>query len=160
MIEKVSAVWFKDYTLEYLEGLRNANMGVYIGIRFTEIGADLIKASMPVDHRTTQPFGILHGGASCVLSETLGSVAAWMTIDPEIHRAVGIEINANHIRAVTQGSVVGICSPLHIGKRTQVWQTDISEAASGKRVAISRLTVAIIDQGTLSVQKEPVFVKK
>jgi len=153
-------IWFKDYTLEYLEGLRNANMGVHIGIHFTEIGSDFLTASMPVDHRTTQPFGILHGGASCVLSETLGSVAAWMTIDSEIYRAVGIEINANHIRAVTQGSVIGICKPLHVGKRTQVWQTDISEASTGKRVAISRLTVAIIEQGTLSTQKEAIHLKK
>jgi len=154
-----STIWFKDYTLEYLEGLRNANMGVHIGIHFTEIGPDFLTASMPVDHRTTQPFGILHGGASCVLSETLGSVAAWMTIDPEIHRAVGIEINANHVRAVTQGNVIGICKPLHVGKRTQVWQTDISEIATGKRVAISRLTVAIIEQGSLSTQKEAVHLK-
>lgn len=159
MTEK-TFIWFKNYTLEYLEGLRNANMGVYIGIQFTELGPDFLTASMPVDHRTTQPFGILHGGASCVLSETLGSVAAWMTIDPESYRAVGIEINANHVRAVTQGEVIGICKPLHVGKRTQVWQTDISEADTGKRVAISRLTVAIIEQGTLSAQKEAIHLTK
>ncbi len=115
---------------------------------------------MPVDNRTTQPFGILHGGASCVLSETLGSVAGWMTIDPDKYRAVGLELNINHIRAVTQGSVIGTCTPLHVGKRTQVWQTDITEEASGKRVAISRLTLAIIEQGTLSAQKEHVIVEK
>ncbi|SFP90724.1 1,4-dihydroxy-2-naphthoyl-CoA hydrolase [Nitrosomonas cryotolerans] len=154
----MSNIWFKDYTLGYLEGLRNANMGVHIGIHFTEIGPDFLKARMPVDQRTTQPFGILHGGASCVLSETLGSVAGWMTIDPEKFRAVGLEINVNHIRAVTQGSVLGICTPLHTGRRTQVWQTDIIEEATGKRVAISRLTVAIIEQGTLSTQKEAVYV--
>lgn len=153
-------IWFKDYALDYLEGLRNANMGVHIGIKFTEIGPDYLTASMPVDQRTTQPFGILHGGASCVLAETLGSVSAWMTIDPAAFRAVGIEINANHIRAVTQGNVIGICTPLHVGKRTQVWQTDITEEATGKRVAVSRLTVAIIEQGTLSAQKETVLVEK
>ena len=153
-------IWFKDYTVDYLEGLRNANMGVHIGICFMEVGPDFIRASMPVDHRTTQPFGILHGGASCVLSETLGSVSAWMTIDPEIYRAVGIEINANHIRAVAKGHVIGVCTPLHVGKRTQVWQTDITEEATGKRVAVSRLTVAIIEQGTLSTQKEKVIVSK
>lgn len=151
-------IWFKHYTIEYLEGLRNANMGEHLGISFTEMGTDYLCARMPVDNRTTQPFGILHGGASCVLSETLGSVAAWMTIDPDLYRAVGIEINANHIRAVTQGFVVGRCAPLHVGKRTQVWQTDITEEATGKRVAISRLTVAIIEQGTLSTQKEAVHV--
>lgn len=152
-------VWFKSYSLDYLEGLRNANMGAYIGIEFTEIGDDYLCARMPVDKRTTQPFGILHGGASCVLSETLGSVAAWMCIDPDKERAVGLEINANHIRAVTEGFVVGTCSPLHIGRRTHVWQTDIMEEATRKRVAISRLTVAIIEQGTLSAQKEKVIVK-
>jgi 1,4-dihydroxy-2-naphthoyl-CoA hydrolase len=154
----MSAIWFKDYTLDYLEGLRNANMGTHIGIHFTEIGADFLQARMPVDQRTTQPFGILHGGASCVLSETLGSVAGWMTIDPDKFRAVGLEINVNHIRAVTQGSVIGTCTPLHTGRRTQVWQTDIIEEATGKRVAISRLTVAIIEQGTLSTQKDHVSV--
>ncbi|NCT40336.1 MAG: hotdog fold thioesterase [Alphaproteobacteria bacterium] len=151
-------IWFKDYTLEMLEGLRNANMGTHIGLEFVDVGPDYIKATMPVDQRTTQPFGILHGGANCVLSETLGSVAAWMTINPDTHRAVGLEINCNHIRAVTEGHVIGTCKPLHTGRRTQVWQTDITEEATGKRVAISRLTVAIIEQGTLSTQKEAVLL--
>jgi 1,4-dihydroxy-2-naphthoyl-CoA hydrolase len=154
----MAAIWFKDYQLDYLEGLRNANMGVHIGLEFTELGPDFLKGRMPVDHRTTQPFGILHGGASCVLSETLGSVAAWMTIDPDKYRAVGLEINCNHIRAVTSGHVIGICTPIHTGRRTQVWQTDITEESTGKRVAISRLTVAVIDQGTLSAQKDKVVV--
>ena len=152
-------IWFKDYTAEYLEGLRNANMAEHIGLEMVEVGPDYLKGRMPVDQRTTQPFGILHGGASCVLSETLGSVAAWMTIDPDQYRAVGIEINANHIRAVTEGYVIGTCTPMHTGRRTQVWQTDITEEATGKRVAISRLTVAIIEQGTLSAQKDVVIVK-
>ena len=151
-------IWFQDYKLDYLEGLRNANMGTHIGLEFTEVGPDFLKARMPVDERTTQPFGILHGGANCVLSETLGSVAAWMTIDPDKYRAVGLEINCNHIRAVTEGAVIGTCTPMHTGRRTQVWQTDITEEATGKRVAISRLTVAIIEQGTLSTQKETVKV--
>lgn len=156
----MSSIWFKDYTVDYLEGLRNANMGEYIGIRFVEIGPDFLKARMPVDKRTTQPFGIMHGGASCVLSETLGSVSGWMTIDPDHYRAVGLELNINHIRAVTKGNVVGTCTPLHIGRRTQVWQTDITEEATGKRVAISRLTLAIIDHGTLSAQKEHIKVER
>ena len=151
-------IWFEDYTLEFLQSARSANMGNHIGMEFTEVGPDYLKARMPVDERTTQPFGILHGGASCVLSETLGSVAAWMVIDPDKFRAVGLEINANHIRAVTEGFVIGECRPLHTGRRTQVWQTDISEEATGKRVCISRLTVAIIDHGTLSAQKETVKV--
>lgn len=151
-------IWFKDYTMDYLQRLRNANMGEHIGLELIEVGPDFLKGRMPVDERTTQPFGILHGGASCVLSETLGSVAAWMTIDPNKYRAVGLEINCNHIRAVTEGHVVGMCTAFHTGRRTQVWQTDITEEATGKRVAISRLTVAVIDQGTLSAQKGTVIV--
>ncbi len=153
-------IWFTDYTLDHLTNFRGANMGDHIGFEFTKVGPDFLEGTLPVDNRTTQPFGILHGGASCVLSETLGSVAAWMTIDPDKFRAVGLEINCNHIRAVTEGKVIGHCVPLHKGRRTQVWQTDITEEATGKRVAVSRLTVAIIEQGTLSTQKEAVHVGK
>jgi len=151
-------IWFKDYTLDFLQVFRTENMGAHLGIDITEIGDDYLKGSMPVDKRTTQPFGILHGGASCVLSESLGSVAAWMTIDPDKYRAVGLEINCNHIRAVTSGHVIGTCKPLHVGRRTQVWQTDMVEEATGKRSAVSRLTVSIIDHGTLSTQKQTVKV--
>ena len=151
-------IWFKDYKIDYLQGLRSANMGEHIGFEFLEIGDDFLTGRIPVDHRTMQPFGILHGGASCVLAESLGSVAAWMTIDPDKYRAVGLEINANHIRAVTEGFVVGTCSPLHVGRRTQVWQIDMHEEATGKRTALSRLTVAVIDQGTLSTQKENIKI--
>lgn len=140
-------IWHKPYTVDFLQGFRNAHMGVHIGMEFTEIGADFLRGRMPVDHRTTQPFGILHGGASCVLSETLGSVAAWMVIDHEQFSAVGLEINANHIRAVREGFVIGTCSPLHMGRTTHVWQTDITEESTGKRVCISRLTVAITPKG-------------
>lgn len=160
LVSDQKSIWFQDYTLDLLDGMRNANMGTHIGLEFTKIGDGFLEGTLPVDHRTTQPFGILHGGASCVLAESLGSVAAWMTIDPAKYRAVGLEINANHIRAVTTGTVTGRVTPLHIGRRTQVWQTDITEDATGKRVCISRLTVAIIDQGTLSTQKETVIVGK
>ena len=153
-------IWFKDYKLDFLQDVRNGGMSKFLGIEFIEIGPDFLKVRMPVDEKTTQPFGILHGGASCVLSETLGSVASWLTIDPEKYRAVGLEINANHIRAVTKGHVLGHCAPIHVGKRTQVWQTDITEEATGKRVCLSRLTVAVIEQGTLSEQKEPVHIVK
>ncbi len=153
-------IWFKNYDLKFVEGIRSGGMAKHIGIEITEVGPDFLKGRMPVDERTVQPFGILHGGASCVLSETLGSIAAWMTIDPENYRAVGLEINANHIRAVTEGYVVGTCTAMHVGKRTQVWQTDITEEKTGKRVCISRLTVAVINQGTLSAQKKSVHIKK
>lgn len=139
-------LWFKDYSTQELEGFRNANLGELIGIEFVERGADFLSARMPVDERTKQPFGILHGGASCVLSESLGSVAAWMCIDPEKYRAVGLEINANHIRSATEGYVLGVCKPLHVGRRTHVWQTDITHEDTGKLICTSRLTVAIIEK--------------
>lgn len=152
-------VWFKEYDLEFLNSMRASNMGEHVGLEMVEIGEDFLKGRMPVDHRTTQPFGILHGGASCVLSESLGSIAAWMTIDPEKYRAVGLEINCNHIRAVTEGYVIGVCTPLHTGRRTQIWQTDMFEESTGKRTAVSRLTVAVIEHGTLSTQKGAVHVR-
>ena len=152
-------IWYKNYTIEDLQKFRTANMGTHIGLELLEVGDDFFSAKMPVDERTTQPFGILHGGASCVLAETLGSVAAWMCIDPDQYRAVGLEINANHIRAVTEGWVVGKATPLHLGRRTHVWSIDITEESTGKRVAMSRLTVAVIDQGTLSAQKGAVHLQ-
>ena len=152
------SIWFKNYDLEFLNSMRAANMGEHLGLELTEVGDNYLKGRMPVDHRTTQPFGILHGGASCVLAETLGSVAAWMTIDPDQYRAVGLEINCNHIRAVTGGYVIGVCTPLHTGRRTQVWQIDMEEDVTGKRTAMSRITVAVIEHGTLSAQKEAVHV--
>lgn len=140
--------WFKTYTVEELNRLRAANMGHHIGLEITEIGENYLEGKMPVDHRTVQPFGRLHGGANCVLSETLGSVAAWMCIDPDKQAAVGIEINANHIATAWEGKgdVIGRCEPMHIGRSTHVWQTDIRHAETGKRICISRLTVAIVDK--------------
>lgn len=152
------SIWFKEYDIEFLEKFRTCNMGGHIGMEMTEVGPDFLKGRMPVDERTTQPFGILHGGASCVLAETLGSIAGWMVINPETHRAVGLDINCNHVRAVTEGWVVGTCTPLHLGRRTQVWHIDMTEEATDKRVAIARLTVAVIEQGTLSPQKDTVIV--
>lgn len=153
------SIWFKDYDIEFLNSMRAKNMGAHLGLELVEVRGDALIGRMPVDHRTTQPFGILHGGASCVLAETLGSVAAWMTIDPDQYRAVGLDINCNHIRAVTEGSVIGECTPLHTGRRTQVWQIDMTEEATEKRTAVARLTVAIIDHGTLSTQKDKVVVR-
>lgn len=140
--------WFKDYTVEELNDLRACNMAQHVGIELTEIGETYLEGSMPVDHRTAQPFGILHGGASCVLSETLGSIAAWMCIDPEKQAAVGIEINANHVRSAYEGKgdVIGRCEAIHIGRSTHVWQTDIRHKDTGKRICLSRLTVAIVDK--------------
>ena len=149
-------IWHQNYTAEQLNRFRAGNMAGHLGFEIVEVGGDYLKGRMPVDARTTQPFGILHGGANCTLSETLGSIAAWMTLDPETHRAVGIEVNCNHIRAITEGGIIGTCTALHTGRRTQVWQTDIMDEIRGKRVATSRLTIAIVEQGGLQAQPEKV----
>lgn len=116
----------------------------HLGIEFTEAGEGYLVARMPVDGRTHQPFGILHGGASVVLAESLGSVASWMLLDdPTKQRAVGLEVNANHLRAVRSGWVYGRCTPIHTGRITHVWDIRITDEQE-KLVCISRLTVAII----------------
>ena len=138
------SIWFdKSLSIEKLRPLGVGNMAEYLGIQWTEIGDSFIKASMPVDHRTKQPYGLLHGGASCVLAETLGSVASAMVIDHTKFICVGIEINANHIRSARQGGVIGTVTPLHLGTSTHVWDIRIHDEA-GKMTCVSRLTVAII----------------
>jgi len=137
-------IWFnKQLSVEDLKPLGRETMGEYIGIEWTEVGGDFIKAKMPVDHRTKQPYGLLHGGASCVLSETIGSVASAMVVDHSKFVCVGLEINANHVRSARTGFVTGIATPLHLGANTHVWDIKIHDEI-GKLVCISRLTVAII----------------
>lgn len=138
-------MWFEQYNLETLNGMRNANIGALLGIEFTEIGEDYLKAKMPVDERTKQPFGILHGGASCVLAETLGSVASWMCIDPTKQFAAGLEINASHLRSVTDGYVTGVCKPVRLGRGVHVWDIETFRD-DGKINCTSRLTVIIKDR--------------
>jgi 1,4-dihydroxy-2-naphthoyl-CoA hydrolase len=121
------------------------NMVGHLAIEITEVGEDFIKASMPVDHRTKQPMGLLHGGASVALAETLGSVAATCTVNLEKQYCVGLEINANHIKSAREGYVHGITRPIHIGKRTQIWEIKISNDAE-ELVCISRITMAVIDK--------------
>jgi len=137
-------IWFSEnIDLTDLAALSNNTMAEYIGIEFTEIGIDFLKGRMPVDHRTNQPYGLLHGGASCVLAETLGSIASALVVDRSLFICVGLEINANHIRSVRQGFVTGIASPLHLGKSTHVW--DIKSYDEDKKlICVSRLTVSII----------------
>ncbi len=115
----------------------------HIGIEVMEVGDDYVKARMPVDHRTTQPFGILHGGASVALAESLGSMAGSMCVNISEEAIVGVEINANHIRAVQSGYVEGIARPLHIGRTTQVWEIRITNE-EGKLVCVSRITLAVV----------------
>ena len=132
--------------LESLEELnkmaRNTILEV-LDIKVTGIGEDYIEASMPVDARTHQVYGILHGGASAVLAETLGSIGAMLVIDPANFYCVGLEINANHIKAVKNGTVKGIAKPIHTGRSTQVWQIEI-KTEDGELVCISRLTLAVV----------------
>jgi len=132
-------------TVADLNALSENTIARQLGIVFTLIGDDRIEATMPVDHRTHQPMGMLHGGASVALAETLGSVAAMLCIDAKKQFPVGLEINANHIRSVTQGLVKGVTRPIHIGKKTQVWDIRISTEAD-ELVCISRITIAILDK--------------
>ncbi len=142
----MEVVWFdKNVCAGDLMDLGKNTMGEHIGIRFTEIGDNYIKATMPVDHRTQQPYGILHGGASVALAETLGSIGAALVIDQEKFICVGLEINANHISPVKSGFVTGTATPLHLGRSTHVWEIRITSEA-GKLVCISRITVAILEK--------------
>ena len=117
----------------------------HLDIRFTEVGEDFLKATMPVDHRHKQPYGLLHGGASVTLAETLGSVGAHLSTGGKDTRCVGLEINANHIRSVRSGTVTGTARPLHIGKSTQVWEIKI-EDEQHRLVCVSRITMAVLNK--------------
>lgn len=138
-----NSIWFAqpDPTRLNQRGAETANS--HVGIEITEIGPDYLKGRMPVDARTRQPAGVLHGGMSVVLAETLGSWAASLTVDPEKHHCVGQEINANHIRAAADGWVHGTARPVHLGRTTQVWEIRIHNEAD-KLVCISRLTIAVL----------------
>lgn len=138
------AIWFKkDLSLADLKKLGNETMAEHMGIEWTEVGSDCLKARMPVDHRTKQPYGLLHGGASCVLAETIGSVASAMVVDHSKYYCVGLEINANHIRSAKEGFVSGTATPLHLGATTHVWDIKIHDDKH-KLICVSRLTVAVI----------------
>ena len=133
---------FRPSSLAALNALSANTAMEPLGIEFTELGPDFLCATMPVDRRTHQPYGLLHGGASVLLAETLGSTAA-MLCAAEGARCVGIEINANHLRAVREGIVTGTARPLHVGRQTQVWDIRIEDAA-GRLACVSRLTVAVL----------------
>lgn len=136
-------IWKVDFNPEDLNNGSENNMVGHVGIEFIEKGDDYLKARMPVDHRTKQPAGLLHGGASVVLAETLGSVASHLVIDLEHHYAVGLDINANHIRSATAGYVTGIVKPIHLGNSTHVWEIKIYNEED-KLTCISRLTMAVL----------------
>ena len=136
------SIWQKPVYVEILTLNHHNTAPGLLGIEFLEVGDDFLRARVPVDHRTRQPYGILHGGVSVVLAETLGSCGAAYSAPPE-HRAVGLDINANHIKATSQGWVTGIARPVHRGRSTHVWQIDMHNDA-GELTCVSRITMAIL----------------
>ena len=141
-------IWKSPRSVEELNSGSVGTLVEHLGIRFTEISDDFIRGTMPVDARTRQPYGLLHGGASVALAETLGSMGATMCVDAKEYLCVGQEINANHVRAARTGLVTGTARPVHLGGRTHVWTIEIQNDA-GKLVCTSRLTIAIIRRGSL-----------
>ncbi|WP_193014515.1 MULTISPECIES: 1,4-dihydroxy-2-naphthoyl-CoA hydrolase [Gammaproteobacteria] len=135
-------IWKRETTLEHLNHIGQNNMMSHLGIELTCLGDDYLEGTMPVDHRTKQPLGLLHGGASVVLAETLGSVAGYLCTEGE-QKIVGLEINANHIRSAREGKVRGVCKPIHLGRSHQVWSIEIFDDEN-RQVCISRLTTSVI----------------
>lgn len=139
----MASIWKQPIDLARINTWNRGTMMEILDIRFTDVGDDWLRGTMPVDHRTQQPFGLLHGGASVVLAETLGSSASLLTLDVEKEVSVGLDINANHIRGVRGGLVTGTAKAIHIGRTTQVWEIRIEEE-HGRLVCLSRLTMAVI----------------
>ena len=137
------SIWFKAFTLTDLNKRSADTMADFLGIQFTEITDDTLTATMPVNERTKQPIGILHGGANVVLAETIASTAANLAVDLEHFYCVGLEINANHIRSVREGLVTGITRPIHLGRTTQIWHVEIYNE-EGKQTCVSRMTAAVL----------------
>jgi 1,4-dihydroxy-2-naphthoyl-CoA hydrolase len=139
------AIWFRDFTLEDLNNRGKNTMVEFLDIQFIEIGDDYFKATMPVNNRTKQPIGILHGGANVVLAETVASTAANCVVDISKFYCVGLEINANHIRSVKEGLITAITNPIHIGRTTQIWNIEIFNE-EGKPTCISRMTASVLSR--------------
>jgi len=137
------SLWKSPIDLDRINGWNRNTLVEHLGMRVTEIGDDFVRGTMPVDARTHQPFGLLHGGASVALAESLGSLAGNLCIDSGAELAVGLDINANHVRGVTSGLVTGTARPLHLGRTTQVWEIRI-EDEHARLVCISRLTLAVV----------------
>jgi len=139
------SIWFKPVILKEVQQRGKHTMVKHLGIEITEVGDNFLRGTMPVDQRTIQPMGILHGGASLALAETLGSFAANFVIDPAKKYCVGLDINANHIRSAKNGKVTGTATPLHVGSSTQVWSIEIKDDHD-RLVCISRLTMAVLER--------------
>jgi 1,4-dihydroxy-2-naphthoyl-CoA hydrolase len=135
-------LWKQPLSIDVLNAVHVGTAVAHLGFEFLEVGDDFIRARVPVDARTRQPYGLLHGGVSVVLAETLGSCGAAFSC-PEGYRAVGLDINANHLRGATSGWVTGVARPVHIGRTTQVWQIDLSNDA-GELTCVSRITMAVL----------------
>jgi len=138
-------IWQTELNLAALNQRGKNTMVEYLGIEFIEIGSDFLIARMPVDHRTQQPLGIMHGGASCVLAESAGSIAANCCVDINTHYCVGLDINTNHIRSIRDGFVIGTAKPYHIGKTTHVWSIEIVNE-NKQLISINRLTMAVLNR--------------
>jgi 1,4-dihydroxy-2-naphthoyl-CoA hydrolase len=141
----VKKLFNSSITPQQLQAFSNNTLIQHLGIEVTRIGEDFLEAKMPVDHRTHQPQGLLHGGASVALAESLGSMAAYCCIDEKTKTCVGLEINANHIKSVKSGYVTGTARPVHVGQRTQVWEIKITNEQL-ELVCVSRITMAVIDK--------------
>jgi 1,4-dihydroxy-2-naphthoyl-CoA hydrolase len=139
------SIWRVSPTPEELTARGRGSMPGHLGIRFTEVGPDFLRATMPVDERTRQPFGLLHGGASVTLAETVGSIASMLCVDTERYLCVGQEINANHLRGVASGSVTASARPFHLGNRSHVWHIEIRDERDNL-VCVSRLTMAVVER--------------
>lgn len=138
-------IWFRELSTEELNQRGQNTMSEFLGIQFIEVGKDFLSATMPVNERTKQPIGILHGGANVVLAETVASTAANAVIDLNQFYCVGLEINANHLRSVKEGLVTAVTTPIHLGRTTQVWQINIFNE-EGKQTCVSRMTAAVISR--------------
>ncbi len=139
------SIWFSPITCHDANERSKNTMLTHLGIEFIEVGTDFLSAKMPVDHRTHQPLGIMHGGASCVLAETIGSTAANYCVDPQKNYCVGLDINTNHIRSIKNGFVIGVAKPYHLGRSTQVWRIEITNE-DGKLISVNRLTMAVLNK--------------
>jgi 1,4-dihydroxy-2-naphthoyl-CoA hydrolase len=138
------SIWFRPYKVEDTQWMLKDNMCEAIGIEITELTDNSIKGRMPVDNRTVQPMKILHGGASVALAESLGSIGSNLIVDNSKFVCVGLDINANHLRPASSGFVFAEAKPIHIGKKTHVWNIEITDE-KGKMVCISRLTMAVVE---------------
>lgn len=136
-------IWYKDFDVQDINDRAKNTMSEFLGIKFTEVGDDYLVATMPVDNRTKQPVGIMHGGASCVLAESVGSTAANCCVDLQKFYCVGLDINTNHIRSIRQGRVIGVARPFHVGKTTQVWGIQICDEQD-KLISVTRLTMMVL----------------